>query len=423
MGDAPFDPYDYGDTYSTIFEIGPNYSGTSFLGQTTTSSSIVPGPRLYNIVIDGGSSPPGVHGIEIVGHISDLMLFNVILSRLTGCGLVTRPNAGKIPLTARFGTVRARQCAGGGFQFNVLTDSHGVDMAARGCGADGIILGFCANSYFDMRAEFSGRNGFSLRSQGGYTLRCSTDRNARSGVAVTGTGPFAGSAPVVLYCDNLRRDASSGSGSGLAVIGAVTPVIVKSLNVYTGVNDNGSGLNSPVTGVTIQDAHHVQLPSGAYVQAASTPFEILGANTYLDIDQSAIITGTGTNAGSPGRPGAPAFAASWENLTDADLAGGWAIGGYARYRQEGRYLVFDFDRLVPPDPAPGDGTAIIESRLIPSHLRPARNHTAPAWASGVTGTTTAMAGVRYLTSGGMEIFGIGGSAVTGLSATLRFPLD
>ena len=424
IGAAPWDPFDYGDTYGTTFMIGALYAGTSFLGQTTALTTFVPGPRLYNIAIDGNLAPAGVNGMVITGHISDGALVNTIFSRFPGVGLQFNSSSGNNPLNWRFSTVRARQCAGGGFQINALTDAFGIDMAARGCGGstiNGIILGFCANSYFDMRSEFSGKNGIELQSQGGFTVRCSTDRNAQSGVAVTGAGPFSNSYPIVLYCDNLRRDASGGTGSGLSIIGAVTPVIVRSLNVYTGVDDGGTGSNTPANGVTLQNWNYVSLPRG-YVQANTTPLNILGSTGtgYLDMDASAIITATGTDAAQPGGVNAPVFGQSWHNLTGANLSSSFTIaaGGYVRWRQRGRYLELSFEGLTVPSGGVADGTVVLASTVLPAIVRPANLSIQPAYLS-----THAMAGLALLATGELDVYGVAAAGLATIDGCIRFALD
>lgn len=422
------DPFDYGDTYGTIFKLGPAYAGTSFLGLTTTLTSFVPGPRMYNIAVDGSGAPSGCNGMVILGHVSDGDLENVEYSQFPGVGYIFGSNAGENPLTWRFGrNVRARQCAGGGWQINALTDSEG-SIIARGCGGttiDGVIIGFCANSRFWVRSEFSGKNGVECQSQGGYTLHVSTDRNAQSGVAVTGAGPFSGSQPIILYCDDLRRDASSGSGSGLAIVGAVTPVIVRSLNVYTGVNDGGGGLNSPDKGLTLQNWNYVELPRGAMVQANTTPLNILGSTGtgYLDMDESAILTATGTNSSSPGGAGAPAFTPTWHTLTAANFANGWTITGYARWRQLGRHIEFDFQQLTSANPVPADGTTMINAGVLPARMDPAQS-LGPIGGMWTT-ASDAQGALKYQASGELDFYStIGGTgSAFNFSGCIRFPLD
>lgn len=424
VGDWEWDPFDWGDGFGSILGPLPGFpAGNAFITSSTAGAAIVKGIRLFNLCLDGGNGPATVDLIDIAGHISDVILQDVFLSRATGNGLHTQASGGQNPLTGRLTRVRARQCALAGFQLSAWTDCDFIDIAARGCGAtgptDSIVIGFCANSSFwNPRAEFGGKNGINCNGNGGYTLHNpTTDRNAQSGIACTGAGPFTSTQPIQIYQPRCRRDGSSGTGNGIAVVGAVTPVIVADPVIYTGVDDGGGGLNTPNVGLLIQNSQAVQVKGSGYVQANTTPINVLGGNTYVDVDTSDIIEATGTNSASIGGVGAPVLAQQFTSLVNANLTNAWTIGTLMKWRIVGRYIEFIAVNLIPG--ATGAGTVIMNAGVFPNMPLPANAHRMPAF----TDVTAAQqCAIELTAAGALVIYGVGGTA-TRMDFAVQFPLD
>lgn len=419
-GLGAIDPYDFGDA-GTVFKEGPNYQGTGLFSQIVTGAQ-QKGMELYNLTLDGGGGAANVDLLQVGGNVDSPILQDVILSRGTGNGYRTLTAGGFNPTTGRYLRLRARQCALSGINTPAHTDAVWADCAARGCGSGGVgpvqdswIIGFCPNSsYYNPRAEFGAKNGFNLTNGGGFTLvNPSTDRNAQSGIAVTGAGPFTSTQPIKILAPMCRRDASGGSGSGIAVIGAAVPVIITSPEIYTGTDDGGGGLNSPGNGITIQNSKYVAVRGPGYIQAATTPFNILGGNGYLDIDEASIITATGTNTGSPGQPGAPTFAQVFTTLTNANLANGWTIGGSLRLRSVGRYLEMILEDVISPGVAQADGSAVINAGVLPGWLAPATTVRLPL----------SVGEWQFETTGAVTCYGFSALTTARVDGVARVPLD
>lgn len=424
IGAGAYDPYDWGDGFGTMLMVGSSFSGSALFTSATTGTAIVQGPRMSRVAIDGNSSPASVDLISLSGHISDVLLYDVILSRATGMGLRQASGGGFNPLTGRFAHLRVRQCAAGGIFTPAYTDSDWYDVAVRGCGGstlDGWTIGSCDNSqYTACRAEFNGKNGFLLNGNGGYTMTgCSTDRNSQSGISVTGTGPFTSTKPIIINGPRCKRDGSSGTGSGISVVSGVVPVIVNNPNVVSGLNDDGTGSNTPANAVTVQNATSVSVRGPGWLQAATTPWNILGGNTFVSLDQDTIATATGTNTASLGSAGAPTAAQYWHNLTAANLSATWGIGsgGVLKYRLAGRALEIVGQNLTPGTKT--DGTAIIAAGVLPSYLFPVTARRVNA-STDVPGT--ASPAIEYETTGALQIFGVGSTA-TRFDFAARIPLD
>ncbi|HXJ26669.1 MAG TPA: hypothetical protein VNH17_13250, partial [Streptosporangiaceae bacterium] len=163
------------------------------------------------------------------------------------------------PYSWRGNRLVANTCGTHGFSIG-MSDSTWYDLEAIGCGQNGFNLaGAAPNSHFDScRAEFC-NNGLSLNSawaQGTGTGGCfftafSTDRNTQNGIQITATGTV----PVTFANLMLRRDGRNGNsgGGGFAGFncnGSTIPVIVDGC-CFPGVDDDGTGTNSPQYGFSI----------------------------------------------------------------------------------------------------------------------------------------------------------------------------
>jgi hypothetical protein len=196
--------------------------------------------------------------------------------------------------------VTANGTNGTGFSFGSVSDTTWTRCHAIGCGGTGFFIGNCANGkMIGCKAEFC-TTGFNLSSAwvtgngaGGFQLTgCSTDRNIQNGLLIDATG----TAPMNITGHMARRDGSNGgSWGGVTCNASTVPVSVTGLTTYMGVNDDGSGSNSPKYGFQIiSSSQNVNLHSGV----------LLGATAGLNDDGSNtnwfqgpfILTGHGTTA-------------------------------------------------------------------------------------------------------------------------------
>jgi hypothetical protein len=181
-------------------------------------------------------------------------------------------------------------------------DYHWTDCQVIGAGSYGWSLSGVGNSKFtSCRADFSGLAGWFIQgawatgtASGGIQLTgCSTDRNAQDGVLISGTG----TSPVIITSLMARRDGSSATGGGYAALrigaAATLPVIVDGMTCFPGVNDDGSGSNTPQYGISYVATAGYASVTNAYLHAASA-----GVNGTIPTFRG-ITTRTGTTS-SPG---------------------------------------------------------------------------------------------------------------------------
>lgn len=143
---------------------------------------------------------------------------------------------------------------------------------------------------FNPRAEFC-QLGYSITGDntatGGVTIaNATTDRNVTNAVFISSSGYW----PITFSGLSLRRDGSNGASPALDIAASnLSPVIIDGLAVFPGFFDDGSGNQSPVTGVTIGSGCRYVAINGAYVHAVTTPF-----SGSAPTSGRAIATATGT---------------------------------------------------------------------------------------------------------------------------------
>ncbi|WP_428957917.1 glycosyl hydrolase family 28-related protein [Streptomyces sp. cg35] len=235
--------------------------------------------RIEDLMLDGstldGTKP--VDGIFAAGNVQNVRLTNVTIRRMSNNGIVTGGVDNAFPYSWRMTNVMVDNCRGNGLLFNRMTDLTMNDVQVIGCWGQGAILNNCPNTQASLcRFEWNGSHGVHITGawgngtgSGGMLMSaCSTDRNGGHGVLVdaTGNGP--------IQIDNLltRRDGRNGGNggnecAGLAVIGATVPVIANAVTCYPGLDDDGSGTNSPQYGVSVSGSASVQLDH-MYLHAA-----------------------------------------------------------------------------------------------------------------------------------------------------------
>lgn len=154
------------------------------------------------------------------------------------------------------------------------SDSDWIDCNASSSGTNGWSCNNSINSrLIGCRSEFNSGNGYSITGDntatGGMSMiGCSTDGNAQSALNVSGTGNW----PLLVSAPMFRRDGKNGTSPAINVAANCTmPVIVDGLSVFPGFYDDGSGTQSPVTGVTIGSGVTYVSVTNALIHAVTTP--------------------------------------------------------------------------------------------------------------------------------------------------------
>jgi hypothetical protein len=253
--------------------------------------------QVKNLMIDGSSLPVTADGVQCYGGVNNVKLLDLNIRNVTGIGV---SSAGAAGTTMRAERVTVHQATASGFNCQ-MTDATWLDCLAEGGSAQGFyITGGSENSkWVGCRGEWNTDHGFYItgsfstgNGSGGVQLTgCSTDRNGQSGIRVDATG----NSPVNITGLMCRRDGSSSTSSGYAgleITSATVPVIADGVTCYPGVNDNGTGNDSPQYGISSTGSTWVGV-TNAYLHAVSA-----GLNGSLNAGR-AIVTRTGSTS-SPG---------------------------------------------------------------------------------------------------------------------------
>lgn len=238
------------------------------------------GQRIEDLNIDMSALTTGTaDGILGSGLVRDVRITNTSVSFARGKGLHTvsytrLDSSVNYPRGWQLSHVVADTGFDIGFAFNNLDDSIITDCLAVGNAGNGFFLaGLGEDHITNCRAVFNKNYGFYVTGATfGNTLftGISTDRNEYSGVKIDATGNF----PISFNGISLRRDgrngnSGGGSYSGIEVDAATAPVIIDNLQVVPGVDDNGTGTNSPQYGLSATSSD-VTVNSGQ-IWAATTP--------------------------------------------------------------------------------------------------------------------------------------------------------
>lgn len=275
--------------------------------QTTGGYGVVSNQQgLFNLTLDGTNTTGTTDGIQTQGLVHGVIVGDVQIRKAAAHGMAFVSNASGISYSHRIFRVAANACGTQGFS-PAVTDCTWIDVQAIGCGGNGFnFAGSAANSTFtNCRAEFC-QVGFALTGawgtgtgSGGMTFTgCSTDRNVLHGISVTATG----TTPVQFTGAYNRRDASNGSGNAVHVAGATIP-FTWSGDIFPGVNDDGSGTNTPVTAVSVGTSSFVTVGPG-FVQGATNAIVDAGGNTTFNIAPN---TGVATGTTASPTAGVPAM--------------------------------------------------------------------------------------------------------------------
>jgi hypothetical protein len=267
------------------------------------------GIRIRNLTIDMSLTAGTISGIKASGYVHGVVLDNVCVQKAPYrgfyCTTYTRLSSVTYhPYSWNVWNCFAWQCGDVGFFFgNQQADMTLVNCEALGCTGNGFELTYCANSHFiGCRGEWC-NNGFHLTgswgtgtgSGGALFTDCSTDRNTLNGVLIDATG----NTPILFIGLMTRRDgrnAKLGGGgyAGVKVSAATVPVVINGITCYPGVDDDGTGVNSPDYGFTASGSTSVVINSG-YLQGQVAGYNDGGTNTVLRRGMN-LITATGATS-------------------------------------------------------------------------------------------------------------------------------
>lgn len=270
--------------------------------------------KIASLMIDGSRLPAGVAGIASYGKVQRVQLDRVLISGVTGDGIQHNLDGGGNQPDAWNGfKVFSRFCGGKGFNLR-SADSTWLNCLGSNNGdasCDWFINTTSNSKYIGCRSEHSVSGlGFgyvctnSAQSSGGVLFQgCSTDQSNLHGMQIGGTingvASFVHAVALTLVGCVFRRDgANGGSGggsyAGLYIDGYGGQVTIAGLTVWPGVNDDGTGTNSPEYGMSVVSGSLVDI-SGAYVQGATQAISDDGSNTVNSVN---VVPATGTT-GSP----------------------------------------------------------------------------------------------------------------------------
>lgn len=276
--------------------------------------------QIESLTIDGTGVGGTVHGIQGGGYIHGALLRDVAIRNVSGKGIYTFFQNGAQPFSWTLEHVIVDNSGGTGVHLINHSDATLIDVVSIGAGGNAFEFSNMPNSRAtNLRAEWSEGYGYYItgnfgngQGSGGMTLTgCSSDRNRYDGCLVNATG----NAPLQLSNCTFRRDgrvgnAGGGDYSGFRATAAGMPVIIDNLGVYPGVDDDGTGVNSPVNAFKVSGSTFVSLNSG-FLHGATNGFVDGGGNGVLR---------RGLNIGVRTGP---------TNAPVDDFNGAWDADGYA----------------------------------------------------------------------------------------------
>jgi hypothetical protein len=229
-----------------VLKVDASFSGSNAV--TVGNGGFVGG-----IALDLSSAPASVAGIQ-GGSAANGTVKDVYIYKATGIGLDLGNGAHGWHcdhVKVDGGSVQGVAC--GGHYDGQFYDVHVIGTAGH-CWS---IASEPPNTRFaHCRAEWAGtgKDGFHLAGawntgtgSGAVVFdTCTTDRNDNHGFGISSTG----TTPIVLSNCSLRRDGRNGNSGGgnfggLGLTSCTSPVLARGLTTFTGVDDNGTGTNSP----------------------------------------------------------------------------------------------------------------------------------------------------------------------------------
>lgn len=281
----------------------------SLLSQTVGGYGIASyGQRIMSLTLDGGAARAAgktFSGVRAEGRVNGVVMVDLSITQASDRGVQTATDGtGQGPFSWHLSNVQVSDITLDGFRLSGATDTTLIGCRAIGVGRHGYHLDGLANSTFTAcRSEWSGQHGWYITSNwgtgtgsGGALFQgCSTDRNTQNGFLIDATG----SSPLVFNGLLLRRDgrnAKTGFGgyAGFHALNSTMPIIIDALNVFVGVDDDGTGQASPQHGFRAAGCTWVGVGSG-YLHGFSSGYTDGLGNTAL-IRGTAVGTATGTTA-------------------------------------------------------------------------------------------------------------------------------
>jgi hypothetical protein len=291
-----------GFSSSAVFTMVDQATG----GYSTVTRNIT----LSNLSVDGVNlTSETVSAISATGLVHSTQLYNISIHAMTDHSITMASNGSGNPYSWYMSNVHilgeGSVTTWNGFNL-IGTDHQMSNCRTLGVRGHGYVFTGGANiQLVNCRSEWSALSGFYItgswgtgQGSGGILMsNCSTDRNSQYGILIDSTGNASHMISGVM----LRRDGRNGfpgtgggSFAGLRVSSATTPVIVSGITVYPGVNDDGTGVNSPERGTSVANSTYVSINDG-YLHADTTPFHDGSGNTAL-YRGPLVGTATGTTA-------------------------------------------------------------------------------------------------------------------------------
>jgi hypothetical protein len=329
------DPLVWGDV-GTVIKPAVGYTGTAVINCKDVNHTLTQGPVLRDFSIDAVNLGGSIDALRATGPVNAGVLQNVFIASPSGVGINFVNDAAATGQTYPYGWhmyhVKINGCGAQGVVSANHTDATWVDVhvlgnSAHTSGHGFSIAGPMPNSRFiGCKAEWAGtgKDGFHLTGawgsgtgSGGMTfVGCSTDRNDNNGFGCTATGTV----PIVISGCMFRRDgrnAGSGGGAfaGINLNGSTLPITIDGVSVFTGVDDTGSGSDSPQYGLAATNgAANVAVTSG-YLQGDTAGTHFGTGLTNIFINPSVTLA-----AGSTSSPALSNQALSTATAAEVDVA-------------------------------------------------------------------------------------------------------
>jgi hypothetical protein len=357
---------------ATFAQAGAPRNGVIVIpGQTAGTGVVAEEHKITGIFVDGSRLPAAstTDGITIVGNARRVHLARIMIAHNGGNGFSAVADAhGNVPDALRLQRVMARWCGQAGFLIFRVSDCTFTDCLAENCTGNGWDITNLSNcTLIGCRSEHNSI-GYAVTntnegtgSGGGKLIGCSTDRNQRHGIAIT-TANKTGVPVILSGCafrrDGRNKDAGGGGFAGIDVTGYPGVVQVSGCTVFPGVNDDGTGTNSPQTGLNVASTTALRatvIVSGSYIQAAGAAIADDGLGTVLLDSSTALATGT-TSAPSITSSVSDLKAASRRNFAAERVVGTYTI-------QPGDAIAGTAYEFWGAGAADGTGTAALQVRL------------------------------------------------------------
>jgi hypothetical protein len=270
---------------------------------------------IEGLCIDLAEAPTGTHGIHATGLVKAVKLrdLTIRLAPGTGTGIRTavynRSGTNYYPRGWEFDRVVVNACGGPGFLLDLMTDAVLRDCLAVGNGGSGFDLnGPGETKLIGCFAPFNGAKGYRFVGETAGNVQiigCSTDRNQEDGFYVGGmTGMLAvdpsGGVIQFIGCaagrDGKNNNLGGGNWAGFATNNTRIPVIYTDCTTHPGVEDDGSGVQSPQHAGRFTGSHLVEI-NGGFWWGATGLINDGGGNTRVLVGPIAVgATGPATAA-------------------------------------------------------------------------------------------------------------------------------